>query len=55
MLHHGKSHLPRFPFLKQILAAHEPLQLRKLPHHLTDEIVFAEMGGAAGMGCDLLR
>ena len=55
MLHHRKSHLPRFPLLEQIFAAHEPLKLRELPHHLTDEIVLAEVGGATRMTCDLLR
>ena len=48
VLLHRQGHGPGFPFSQQVFAPHHTLQLRKLRHHLADQVVFAEMGGAAG-------
>ena len=47
MLQHRQRHGPRFAFGQQVLAAHQPLQLREFADHLADQIVLAQMGGAA--------
>ena len=49
MLQHGQGHIARLPFGHQVLGAHHPLQLGEFAHHLAHEIVFAEVGGTAGV------
>ena len=51
MLNDGKCRSTGFTLLQQILSAHEALQLGEFAHHLADQIVFAEMGGASRCRC----
>ena len=50
VLEHGQGHGPGFAFRQQVFAAHHPLELGEFAHHLADQVVLAEVGGAAGMG-----
>ena len=50
VLQNRKGHRARLSLSQQVFATHHPLQLRKLPHHLADQIVLAEVGGTAGVG-----
>ena len=49
MLHNSHGDSLGFSFLEKIFPAHESLQLRELAHHLTHQIVLAEMCGPEGV------
>ena len=53
MLLHSLRHSAGFPLSKEVLPSHQALQFWEFPHHLTDEIVLAEVGRTLGMGAGL--